>query len=349
MTQQRKRVIMAIYLIAAVLVFAIASLSLPSGMGFLIGLIFGIFPLISAFRKYRIPVTEASRYAAERLNVLKSNMDSATWTQKESLAERYINRYFSEISIWLAFYKICVVLLALFYVIFFKSVSVWIFLVVLWMLTIPSILVQKKFFNRVTELLTQECQPLAAAIAFLKPIGTRQYLRIGRNQYGYFTIITLGFYYMGDFETALVYLDKIWEESPKRVKNSIHQVHYHNLRVNCLQELSQEEAAAAERQWIEDYITAHPKYRKHTYIMNYLCHKNVGNLISEQRYEEAADLIRNRCNAPNPAYLRVAEHYRMWMIACLQKNVEEIEIHKGFINQYGKDMFYYARVNGEPQ
>ncbi len=65
--------------------------------------------------------------------------------------------------------------------------------------------------------------------------------------------------------------------------------------------------------------------------------------------EEADEETRQRADVSQPLYMQVAAHDQLWLAARHMNDPEEAGIYADFITQYGKDMFYYARINCEQQ
>lgn len=319
---------------------------------FISGLIFGLFGLAllgDGFIKRNCRETKSAKYAKERAAKLKESMDGERCRKLEQLADRYIEQYFKSAG-WLrlitdaVFYGICsaIVILGRAKV----SVIVWILIVIV-VFALVTLRFYGKCFQTLIELLSTQCQPFAAVLAVLKPFGTRQFLSVNRLAYPYHVTISLGFYYMGEFEMALEHLQMMWEERPRYVKKGINLFHYLNLKMCCCRELGRLEEADRQRKLLEEYIGQHPKQIMHVYVTTYQRNEKIEALMKDQCYGEAKLILEEQISPKIPMYQRVGAHYHLWEIARLEGDLESVSLHSRFVSEYGKEMFYYARINGK--
>ena len=311
----------------------------------------GVAMLLLGFLNFSTRPTKASVYAIEQIDTIGCQMERTRRQSAEHLAGMYSQRYFSrmgydEFGFHVLLFAVMTVALS---VGEGTSLSFLVFVLLVVAISLAAARVRSKLFLEFSGILSDKCQPYAALLAFLTPLRARQRLRIKKSTYGYLSMITLGFYYMGEFERALEHVGLVWEEAPNFVKKTVNQIHFHTIRLYCYQELGLEEAAEQEKAQLEECLKLHPKWERHPYATGYRANENIKSLIETEQYQEARALLAERIEAGNPVYMRVAYHYQMWRVAQLTKDENEAQIHAEYITQYGKDMFYYARINSEQQ
>lgn len=361
MSKSKKNQILIGYIGMAVLFFLISGMSFrnyvkimfPEDVGytaFLSGVIFGVFGLLllgQGVIKRRCREISSTQYAKTRAEAFKGAMDEEGCKRLEQLSDSCIERYFTK-SGWtglvleVLLYAACSAVVILGGAVFF----LWIVLIVV-VFSVVSILFYKKQFRELLELLTTECRPLAMVNALLKPFGTRQYLHIGRNSYPYHVTISLGFYCMGEFETALEHLQLLWAELPHFIKKNMNRFYYHHLMMCCYKELGQFEEADRQKELLEVYLKQHSNYNKHIYVVEYRRDEKIERLMKDQCYSEVKPILEELSGPKIPMYQRVGAHSLLWELARLEGDLESASLHSRFVSEYGKDMFYYARINGK--
>lgn len=320
-------------------------------MGAITSAISGVAMLLLGFLNFCTRPTKSSSYANEQTDMLGSQMEKTRYQRAEQLAGVYGQRYFSRMGYCdFGFHVLLSAVMTITLSVGAGSRLAYpVFAILVVAIGLLVARVQSRLFLEFCDILAAECQPYAMLLAFLIPFRTRQRLRIERSTYGYLSMITLGFYYMGEFERALEHIELVWEESSGFVKKTAKQIHYHNTRLYCLRELGLTEEAEREKSQIEECLKLHPKWERYPYVNRYRVNEKINALMEAEQYPEARELLLENADAGQPVYIRVVTHYQLWEVACLTKNEDEAQLHAEYITQYGKDMFVYARINSEQQ
>lgn len=361
MSKSKKNQILIGYMGMAVLFFLISGLSFRNYVkimfsedvgytAFLSGVIFAVFGLLlfsQGIIKRRCRETASTQYAKTRAEAFKGSMDEEGQKRLEQLSDSCIERYFTKtgwtglvgkVLLYAACSAVCVFGGGAFFV--------WIVMIAV-VFSAISIFIYGKQFHEFLELLTTECRPFAMVNALLKPFGTKQYLHIGRSSYPYHATISLGFYCMGEFETALEHLQMMWGERPGYIKKNMNMFHYHHLMMCCYKELGMLEEAHRQRELLEAYLEQHSNCNKHVYVVNYRRDEKIEKLMKDQCYGEVKPILEELSGPKVPMYQRVEAHSQLWELARLEGDLESASLHSRFVSEYGKDMFYYARINGK--
>lgn len=165
-----------------------------------------------------------------------------------------------------------------------------------------------------------------------------------RSMYAYQSLISLGYYYGGEFQCALEHLELVWKELPAYYKKSAYQIHYHMTKMEFYRQLQNEMAADAERGMVEDYLQRHPKQETSVYAKRYRKQMQIAALAESGDYQGAEKLLMEDAASGNPRYIQVIAHYNMWCIARLQEDGGQMRLHEEFIERYGREMFYYGEI-----
>lgn len=360
MTKRDRRLIYLAYFAGAAAFFVAAWLlmcqflrvmSLGTMAGAMASAISGLGMFLIGILNIRIHPTRSSTYASEELAKLSQAVEPDKQERAEALASQYSRRYciqmgLNDVGFLMILFTSMIVGLTVGEV---SAVS-WVFVVVMVVvIALAGAKIRARKFQQFSGILGDECQPYAALIAFLSPFGTRQRFRIDKWMYGYLSMITLCFYYMGEFKRAYHHIGIAWDENLEMQKKTVIQVHFRTLRLYCFRELGMLEEAGAEKARIEECLKQHPKWERYPYAISYRTHEKIRSLMEEGDYQGARQLLLGRIDPAQPLYMRVASHYQLWLAARLMNDPEEAGIHADFITQYGKDMFYYARINSEQQ
>lgn len=312
----------------------------------LLGVGFGILTLLICSRK-RVKWTESGRYAIQYMREKEADWEKEHWEAELRLGREYIDGFVEQQGkTFLIFIVFLLTTSVVFlpmgletYMVYFPMAACLI-IDVIWCAVNMA-----KNYKNLSSLLTEECRPQAAVTAFTSSYGSRQWIGMRlRHNYAYQSMISLGFYYGGEFHQALEHLELVWEELPVYMKRSVYQIHYHMTRLECFQELGNEEEASEERRLIEDYLRKHPKSESGIYAKRYRRRERIASLVEAGAYQDAERLLKEDAAPENPRYFQAGAHYNMWCIARLKNDDDQMGTHKEFIYQYGKNLFFYSKI-----
>lgn len=316
----------------------------------LLCVIYALFLLVLGFWTPKIQWTKSGRYGAEQLEQLQAGYDEGVWTEKRNLGERYYQKYTSGLSGSFFLYILLLVTASLVIMPLKGRFMLPLVITAIVCVFALQIFVTQRLYRRFMGVLTEECQPLAAIIAYSSIYGSKQCQKYRlRTMYPYQSTISIGYYLMGEFEIGLRHLDLVWQESSSRIKQSAYALHYHVQRRECLRMMGDGEGEQEEIQVIEELIKTKPRLASSPYAKNYQRAERIRELTAAGRCQEASQLAKEHAASHYPKYIQVAAHYDLWYIACLCKDEESMKNHEDFIYRYGKDLFYYARIKGEQQ
>lgn len=313
----------------------------------IVGAAFGILTIILGMSKRRIKWTESGEYAADYLVEKESESDADLREEEERTAGACIDAYVRQRG---KNYLLFVITLFTVSTIFLPMGldMKWAFFVVAVVCAAGLIwfsILDVKAFKSLSKILTEECRPWITVKALTKLYGTRQMMGLRvRYMYAYQSLISLGYYYGGEFQCALEHLELVWKELPAYYKKSAYQIHYHMTRMECFRQLQNEMAADAERGMVEDYLQRHPKQENSVYAKRYRKQMQIAALAESGDYQGAEKLLMEDAASGNPRYFQVAAHYSMWCIARLQEDGGQMRLHEEFIERYGREMFYYGEI-----
>lgn len=315
---------------------------------FMVGAAFGVLAIILGFCRCRIRWTESGEYAADYLIEKESEYDAELWAEEERIAGECIDTFMRRRE---KYYLIFMITLFTVSTIFLPMgpETKWASYLVVAVVCVAGLrwcgILMVKAFNNLSKILTEECRPRITVKALTKLYGTRQMMGLRvRYMYAYQSLISLGYYYGGEFQCALEHLELVWKDLPAYYKKSAYQIHYHMTRMECCRLLQNEAAADAERGMVEDYLQRHPKQETSVYAKRYRKQMQIAALAESGDYQGAEKLLMEDAASGNPRYIQVAAHYSMWCIARLQEDGGQMRLHEEFIERYGREMFYYGEI-----
>lgn len=238
----------------------------------ILGVVFGLLTLLFGLGRRKMAWTESGRYAAHFLEERKLQSDVECWEEQQRSSEEYFERYVwvqekNHLVYWIALFTVVIVFgpLGMERPVFYTVMAVYAIALVIWHRNLT-----RKNFKELSDILTEQGQPQMVIMTLVRCYGSRQMLAMRlKSNYAYQSLISLGIYYEGAFHQALEHLELVWDELPRYLKKSVHQIHYHTVRWQCFQMLEDEAGAEAEQRSIEAYLQKHPRQESSVYAKRY--------------------------------------------------------------------------------
>lgn len=327
------------------------SFSLPCILSVLVGFMCALLLLIQVALRYKVKMSDSAYFAIELLQDIKSDYEESVWDDAKKLGIQYKQRYTGNtaVNLFCVIVVLCMGILLMVWSLPIDSIITMV--VALSIVTlIISFIASQNNYRKFFALFSETCHPLASAIAFTQMYGSKQEARMRLHRsYPYQSIISLSFYYMGEFEVALSHLKMVWEETPGYFGKKVYFIHYHNFLKQIYRMIDDEESWAEEVQKIEAFLKQNPMYEKSRDAQVFRKQEQTHRLIQESRYTEAEACLNLSLSVNTPRYYQVAVHYQLWQLAKLQGNEEQMHRLEAFIEQYGRNFFFYERIKCEQQ